>query len=328
MSAHDHDPGPGHAHAHGGHSHGPSRETERGALQAALALIVTYMVAEVVAGALASSLALLSDAAHMLTDAVALAMSLAASRLAQRPAGGAMTYGLGRAEILSAQANGVTLLVLGVLIVVDAIRRLVSPTGVEGVPVLVVAIVGIAVNLAAAAILARGSDPAHPRSLNVEGSYRHIITDLYGFIATAVAAGVIIATGFHRADAIASVIIAGLLLHAAYGLLKQSGRVFMEAAPEGLDPQEIGPVLAAQPGVVEVHDLHVWEVTSGFPALSAHIVVQAGDDCHERRRELQRLVGDRFGIDHTTLQVDHEAGPQPPLQIEVRGRVTGAHPPG
>jgi cobalt-zinc-cadmium efflux system protein len=289
---------------------------ERAALTRALALILAFMLVEVVAGVLASSLALLSDAAHMLTDAVALAVSLAAARLAVRPAGGVMTYGLGRVEILSAQANGVTLLVLSVVIVIDAVQRLVSPPTVAGTPVLVVALAGILVNLVAARILAGDSE----RSLNVEGSYRHILTDLYGFIATAVAAGVILVTGFDRADAIASLIIAGLLLHAAYGLIKESGRVFMEAAPAGLDPAEIGHTLAAQPGVVEVHDLHVWEVTSGFPALSAHVVVQAGDDCHDRRRALQRVVQDHFGISHTTLQVDHEAAAQPPLQIEVDPR--------
>jgi cobalt-zinc-cadmium efflux system protein len=306
-----------HSHSHA-HTHVPSRETERGALKAALALIVAFMIVEVTVGALASSLALLSDAAHMLTDAVALAMSLAAARLAARPASGAMTYGLGRAEILSAQANGTTLLVLSVLIVIDAVRRLIAPTDVRGLPVLIVALAGVLVNLAAAAILARGAGAT--RSLNVEGSYRHILTDLYGFIATAVAAGVILATGFRRADPLASLVIAGLLLHAAYGLLMASGRVFMEAAPAGLDPAQIGQALAGQLGVVEVHDLHVWEVTSGFPALSAHVVVRAGDDCHERRRVLQALVHDRFGIDHTTLQVDHEAAAQPPLQIELPGR--------
>ena len=306
-----------HAHSHHDHSHhhGPSRETERGALKAALILIVVFMLAEVTAGVLASSLALLSDAAHMLTDAAALGVALVAARLAARPAGGTMTYGLGRAEILSAQANGITLVILSVVIVADALRRLVSPLRVDGLPVLIVALAGVVVNLTAAAILARGSGAQ--RSLNVEGSYQHIVTDLYGFIATAVAAVVIMATGFDRADPIASLIIAGLLLHAAYGLLRESGRVFMEAAPTGLDPDEIGRTLAGQPGVVEVHDLHVWEVTSGFPALSAHVVVRAGDDCHERRRLLQRMVGERFGISHTTLQVDHEAAPQPPLQIEV-----------
>ncbi|HUZ29117.1 MAG TPA: cation diffusion facilitator family transporter, partial [Solirubrobacteraceae bacterium] len=149
------------------------------------------------------------------------------------------------------------------------------------------------------------------------GSYRHILTDLYGFIATAVAAAVILGTGFQRADPIASLVIAALMLYAAYGLLKASGRVFLEAAPAGLDPERVGPELAAQPGVVEVHDLHVWEVTSGFPALSAHVVVRSGADCHELRRELQTLLRDRFDVRHTTLQVDHEAADQPPLQIEV-----------
>lgn len=305
------------AHDHA-HSHTPTRSAERGALKAALILIVAFMLAEVTVGVLARSLALLSDAAHMLTDAVALAIALVAARLASRPASGAMTYGLGRAEILSAQANGVTLLLLSVLIVIDAISRLVSPPHVRGGPVLIVAIAGVAVNLLAARILARGSGA--DRSLNVEGSYRHIITDLYGFMATAVAAIVILTTGFSRADAIASLVIAAILLHAAYRLLVASGRVFMEAAPAGLDPERIGRELAAQPGVVEVHDLHVWEVTSGFPALSAHVVVRAGDDCHERRRQLQRVVQERFGIGHTTLQVDHEAAAQPPLQIEVPQR--------
>jgi cobalt-zinc-cadmium efflux system protein len=227
-----------------------------------------------------------------------------------------MTFGLGRAEILSAQANGITLLVLGLLIVYDAIRRLGSPSGVDGAAVVIVAIVGVAVNLLAARVLSpRDSDGE--RSLNVEGSYKHIITDLYGFIATAAAGIVVLATGFSRADPIASLLIAGLMLHASYGLLKASGRIFMEAAPSDLDPGQIGRVLAAHTGVVEVHDLHVWEVTSDFYALSAHVVVRAGDDCHARRHELQRLLDERFGIRHTTLQVDHEAAAQPPIQIEV-----------
>jgi cobalt-zinc-cadmium efflux system protein len=278
----------------------------------ALALILAFMAVEIVAGVLASSLALLSDAGHMLTDAAALALSLAAARLAARPAFGALTYGLGRAEILSAQANGLTLLVLAGLIIYGAIVHLVSPPEVRGGVVLAVALAGIPINLLAVRILSGGA--GSERSLNVEGSYRHLLTDLYGFIATAIAAVVILATGFDRADAIASLFIAGLMLQAAYHLLKASGRVFMEAAPAGLDPDEIGRTLARQPGMVEVHDLHVWEVTSGFAALSAHVVVRAGDDCHELRRSLQRLLEDRFDIHHTTLQVDHEAGP---LQIEL-----------
>ncbi|HEY8625148.1 MAG TPA: cation diffusion facilitator family transporter [Solirubrobacteraceae bacterium] len=235
-----------------GHSHGGHRDADRGALRSALVLISAFMLAEVVAGLLASSLALLSDAAHMLTDAAALAISLWASKLAARPARGAMTYGLGRVEILSAQANGVTLLVLSVVIVLDAISRLVSPPRVDATPVLIVAIAGAAVNVVAARILAGRGEGR--RSLNVEGSYRHILTDLYGFLATAVAAVVILATGFERADAVASLVISALMLRAAYALLKASGRVFMEAAPADIDPDEVGRTLAAQPGVVEVHD--------------------------------------------------------------------------
>jgi len=280
------------------------------------------MAAEVTAGILASSLALLSDAAHMLTDAAALALSLAAARLATRPAHGAMTFGLGRAEILSAQVNGITLLVLSALIIYDAISRLISPPHVRGGIVIVVAIVGIAVNLIAARILAPKNVD---RSLNVEGSYRHILTDLYGFVATAIAGVIVVATGFSRADPIASLVIAGLMLYAAFRLLMASGRIFMEAAPAGIDPGEIGHTLAAQPGVVQVHDLHIWEVTSGFPALSAHVVVHAGDDCHARRRALQNLLEERFDIHHTTLQVDHDAASQAPLQIELSPGVDSPH---
>jgi cobalt-zinc-cadmium efflux system protein len=305
-----------HSHQHG-HGIGTGRAAERSALRAALVLIVSFMLVEVVTGVLAHSLALLSDAAHMLTDAVALAVSLFAARLASRPARGAMTYGLGRAEILSAQANGITLLVLSVLIIIEAVSRLVAPPAVRGGPMLVVALVGVVVNLAAARVLARGTGAE--RSLNVEGSYRHILTDLYGFAATAVAAILILTSGFERADAIASLIVAALLLQAAYGLLVASGRVFMEAAPAGLDPEQIGRELAAVPGVVEVHDLHVWEVTSGFSALSAHVVVRVGEDCHARRRDLQRMLTERFSVRHTTLQVDHEAAEQPPLQIGLPG---------
>jgi cobalt-zinc-cadmium efflux system protein len=292
------------------------RHADQRALTLALALIVAFMVVEVVSGVIASSLALLSDAAHMLADAGALAMSLIAARLATRPARGSMTYGLGRAEILSAQANGVTLLLLAVLIAYGAIARLVTPPAVRGWWMLAVALAGVVVNVLAAANLGGGA--GRRMSLNVKGSYLHILTDLYGFIATAAAAVVILATGFGRADSIASLLIAGLMLRAAYGLLKASGRVFMEAAPTGLDPERIGQLLARQPGVVEVHDLHVWEVTSGFPTLSAHVVVGPGVDCHELRRTLQGVLAERFELRHTTLQVDHAAAPQRPLQIEVK----------
>jgi cobalt-zinc-cadmium efflux system protein len=302
---------------------------DAGRLKAALAVILIFMAAEITVALVSSSLALLSDAAHMLTDAAALALALVAARLAARPASGAMTFGLGRAEILSAQANGMTLLVLALVIVYGAVRHLISPLNVEGAPVLVVALVGIAVNLVVARILGgHGHGHAHGRdqprrSLNVEGSYQHILTDLFGFTATAAAAIVILTTGFQRADAIASLLIAAVMLHASRGLLGASVRVMMEAAPAGIDPDAIGRVLAGQAGVTEVHDLHIWEVTSGFPAISAHVVVDAGHDCHEVRRALSRLLEDRFGLAHSTLQVEHARAAQPPLQIELtdtRGR--------
>jgi cobalt-zinc-cadmium efflux system protein len=260
------------------------------------------MAAEVVVGILAHSLALLSDAAHMLTDAGAIGLSLVALALAARPAAGAMTYGLKRAEILSAQANGVTLLVLAGLIVYEAIHRLVEPPEVRGWPVLIVALVGIAVNLVATWQLAK----ANRENMAVEGSFQHIVTDLYAFIGTVIAAAIILTTGFVRADAIASLFVAALMLRAAYGLLKDSGRVLLEASPQGMNPGEIGRALATFPEVKNVHDLHVWQIASGFPALSAHVLVSPGADCHAIRRELAELIHERFGIDHTTLQVDHE----------------------
>jgi cobalt-zinc-cadmium efflux system protein len=288
---HDHD-----------HVHGFSTEADAGKLTLALGLIAGFMAVEVAVGIFASSLALLSDAAHMLTDAAAIGLSLVAVRLAARPAKGAMTYGLGRAEILSAQINGITLLVLALLIFYEAVRRLVNVPHVDAGPMLATALAGVALNLLVTWVLSQ----ANRRNMGVEGSFQHIVTDLYAFAATAIAAAVILATGFNRADAIASIFVAALMLRAAYGLLKASGRVFLEAAPAGVDPREIGMALAAQPGVAEVHDLHVWEVTSGFPALSAHVLVAGDTDCHAKRRELTQLLHDRFQIEHSTLQVDHE----------------------
>jgi cobalt-zinc-cadmium efflux system protein len=299
-----------HGHEHLGHSHGVSSDADVGKLTIALALIVGFMVVEVVIGIVAHSLALLSDAAHMLTDAAAIGLSLLAVRLARRPAEGVMTYGLKRTEILSAQFNGATLLILAGFIIFEAIRRLINPPSVTASLMLAVALIGIVVNLGATWTLSR----ANRQSMNVEGSFQHILTDLYAFVGTAVAAAIILATGFDRADPIASLLVAGLMLRSAYGLLKASGRVLLEGAPEGLDPEEIGTALASQSGVREVHDLHVWEVTSGFPALSAHVLVDTETDCHAKRRELAALLHSRFGIDHTTLQVDH-AGEQL-LEIE------------
>jgi cobalt-zinc-cadmium efflux system protein len=295
-----------HSHHHHGHVHfdAAAADTSRTRLYVALGLILALMAGELTVGVVAHSLALLSDAGHMLTDAAAIALALLALRLAARPAGGMLTFGLRRVEILSAQANGVTLVVLAAFVTYEAIHRLVDPPHVRAGLVLALALAGAVVNLAASAILA-GADR---RSLNIEGSYQHILTDLFGFLGTAVAAGVILATGFRRADPIVSLLIAGLMVRSGAGLLLASGRVFLEAAPDGLDPEAVGRALVAEPGVIEVHDLHVWEVTSGFPALSAHVLVGSDSDCHAARRAMEAMLHERFGLDHTTLQVDHEGG--------------------
>jgi cobalt-zinc-cadmium efflux system protein len=283
------------------HDHGASAETEIRPLTVALALIVAFMAVEVAVAVVADSLALLSDAAHMLVDAGALGLSVWAARLARRPASGGMTFGFRRAEILAAQANGITLLLLGLAIVVEAIRRLVSPPDVRGGLVLATAIVGAAVNVAALWQVSR----ANRRSLNVEGSFRHLLTDLYAFAGTAVAGLIVWTTGFQRADPIASIAVAASMLLTAWPLLRRSGRVLLEGAPEGVSPEEIAAAIGAHTGVTNVHDLHVWEISSGFPALSAHVLVGRGEDCHTIRRDLEAMLHERFAIDHTTLQVEH-----------------------
>ena len=291
----------GHGH---GHDHGVSAETDRRRLVIALALLVGFAAAEVTVGLLAGSVALLADAGHMAADAAALGLALLAIGLAARPPRGALTYGLKRAEPASALANAVTLAVLAVVFTIQAIGRLIEPADVDAGLVLAVALAGIPVNLAATWVLA-GADR---RSVNMEGAFQHVVTDLYAFVATAVAATVILATGFDRADPIAALLVAALMTRAAWGLARESGRIFLEAAPAGVDVAEIGNALAASPGITSVHDLHVWELTSGFPALSAHVIVGAREDCHERRAELDTLLHERFGIDHATLQVEHDQG--------------------
>jgi cobalt-zinc-cadmium efflux system protein len=303
--------GAGHAHGHAGHTHGVAENADTKRLAGALALIVAFMAVEVVVGILSHSLALLSDAAHMLTDAGALMMSLWVIRLMRRPAGGNLTFGLKRADILSAQANGATLLVLGVLIVYEGIHRLVQPPPAGGMAMLVVAIVGVGVNLLATWQLSK----ANRQSMNIEGSFQHILTDLIGFIMTAAAGAVILLTGWLRADGVAAIIIALVMLRAAFNLLRDSGRVLLEAAPAELDVQEIGDALASYPPVTNVHDLHVWQISAGFPSLSAHVLVGQDENCHAIRRQLEQLLDDRFAIRHTTLQVDH-ARARPLIQIE------------
>jgi cobalt-zinc-cadmium efflux system protein len=295
-----------------------SGTADRRLLAASLTLLLAFMVAEVVFGILANSLALLADAGHMLTDAAALALALAAASLAARPAGGRWTFGFGRVEILAAQANGLTLLLFGIWIVYEAIRRLVDPPNVDAGVVGIVAAAGIAVNMIVVALLSR----ARRQSLNVRGAYLHIVTDLAAFVGTGIAAALILLTGWNRLDPVASLLVAALMFGAAWSLLRESGRIFLEGAPASAPPADVGPAIVAHPGVVETHDLHVWTVTDGFPALSAHVLVQPGADCHRIRLELEALLHERFGIDHTTLQVEH-VGTARGLEITRAGSSKG-----
>ncbi|MDX6407890.1 MAG: cobalt-zinc-cadmium efflux system protein [Gaiellaceae bacterium] len=278
--------------------------TDRRALTIALVLVVLLMAAEIVAGTIGHSLALLADAGHLLTDAAALGFALVASAMAARPATGRWTFGYSRLEILAAQANGITLGLIALWIVWSAVHRLVDPQDVRGGLVLVVALGGVGVSIAASLVLARASR----ESLNVRGAFLHLLTDVAAFGAAALAGGLVLATGWDRFDPIASLAVAALMLWSSAQLLRESTLIFLERAPSDADPDAIGRALVAEQDVVEVHDLHVWTVTSGFPALSAHVLVTPGADCHAARRRLELVLSERFGLTHTTLQVEH-AGP-------------------
>jgi cobalt-zinc-cadmium efflux system protein len=259
------------------------------------------MAGEIVAGVIAHSLALLADVGHMLTDGAALAFALLASAMAARPAAGRWTFGYSRLEILAAQANGITLGLIAIWVVWSAVHRLIDPREVRGGLVLVVALGGALVSLIASVVLARASR----ESLNVRGAFLHIATDVAAFGAAALAGGLILATGWNRFDPIASLVVAALLLWSSVQLLRESTTIFLERAPSDADPETIGRALVTERDVVEVHDLHIWTVTSGFPALSAHVLVAPDADCHAARRRLENILSERFGLTHTTLQVDH-----------------------
>jgi cobalt-zinc-cadmium efflux system protein len=283
------------------HDHGRSANADRRWLGAALAVVLAFMVAEVIAGLLAHSLALITDAAHMLTDAAALAVAIIAARIAQRPARGAFTYGFARVDALSGQLSGITLILLAVWFAVEAIARLMHPSDVEGGVVIVVALVGIAINLLAT-WLAGNADRA---SLNVRGVVAHLVTDVWAFAATAVAGVVVLVSGWTRADPLASLVVAAIMAWTGARLVQAAGRVFLEASPAAIDPQALGQELAAVDGVAEVHDLHVWEIGPAATALSAHVLVRPSHDCHEVAARLREGLFERHGIGHVTLQTDH-----------------------
>ena len=272
------------------------------------------MAFEVGAAVFANSLALLADAGHMLVDVGAIACSLLAINLAARPETGSHTYGLKRAEILAAAANAIALLVVAALVTFGAIGRLVHPATVDGAVLIVVAAVGVAVNLAATMTMSR----ANRESLNIEGAYKHILTDLYGFAGTLIAGIVIVTTGFDRADPIASLVVVLLMLRAAAQLLRPAVHILLEATPDDIDLEEVRRHLIELPEVQSVHDLHAWTLTSALPILTAHVVVS--DECFrsgDAGRVLDHLQGclsGHFDVAHSTLQfesaghLEHELG--------------------
>ncbi|HEV2820058.1 MAG TPA: cation diffusion facilitator family transporter [Solirubrobacteraceae bacterium] len=283
------------------HAHPVPVNSDQRWLGVALAITGVLVALEVVAGLLTGSIALLSDAAHNVTDAASIALALLAARLALRPPSGGLTFGLRRMEILSAQVNGATLLVLAGVIAFESVGRLLDPPDIDAAPVILVGVLGGAANAAAAWALSR----ATRQSLNVRGAAQHVLADLYGSVAAVVAGVAVLSFGFLAADPLAALVVVGLMGHAGWGLLRDSGRILLEAAPEGMDVDAVGRSMSDVPGVVEIHDLHVWEITSGFPALAAHVLVAPGEDCHAARRTLETVLHDRFELQHTTLQVDH-----------------------
>ena len=273
------------------------------ALFLALVLVLGFAVIELGASLLAGSLALLADAGHMFSDSLALGLALFAAWLARRPATPERSFGWRRAEILAALANALVLIVLGLWIVVEAVRRLGDPPAVEGGWVLVTGVVGLGVNLAAARLLHGAGD-----GLNIRAALLHVLADLASSVGVVVAALVVLTTGWQGADPLAGLLIGLLVLASTVGIVRESIGILLEGTPAGIDPRAVGGAMGSSPGVVGVHDLHIWTITSGFPALSAHVLVEPRADCHAIRRELEVLLRERFELTHTTLQVEHAPG--------------------
>jgi len=284
------------------HDHDHGHRAPLRVLAFAVAIIALFTVVEIVGGLVTGSLALLADAGHMASDAASLLLALFAAWLATHPPTAARSFGYRRAEILAALANGVALVAIAIWIVVEALRRLPDPPDVAGPGVLAIGVIGLVVNVCVIAVMWR----SRRDSLNIDAAFRHVMADAAGSVGVIASGAIIVATGWTLVDPILSMAIALLILVGAWGVLRQSVRILLEVAPSGMDIDALGEAIAARPGVVEVHDLHVWTITSGFDALSAHIVVAGDEDCHRRRREVAAFLHERFGIRHATLQTDHE----------------------
>lgn len=293
--------GHGHAHHHH-HPHHHGADAGR-TLTAALVMNAGYTALQVVVGVLAGSVALLADAGHNLSDVLALGVALGAVWFARRPATPRRSFGYRRAEILAALVNALSIVAVSGIILYEAIRRLTDPPDVPGGWLMAVAAGGIAVNALSAWIIhraGRGRD-----DLNLRASFLHLAGDALASLGVLIAGALVLAFGWRIADPVIAIAIAGLIAASAWGVLRESVLVLLEAAPRGTDPEAVGAALAAAGGVVEVHDLHIWSVSSDFPAISAHVVVTHDSDCHRVRRELEELLAHRFGIAHSTLQMEH-----------------------
>jgi cobalt-zinc-cadmium efflux system protein len=265
----------------------------------ALAVNLALVAIGVVGALVFDSVALLADAGHVLSDAAAIGIGLAAAAMAARPARGRRTFGLHRTEIMAALLNGLTLAGVAVFVFVEAVGRLSNPPDVEGWGVIAVGVIGLAGNVVATVVLVGGDRT----DLNLEAVMRHSAADALGSVGVVLAGAVVLLTGWGYADPIAGIAIGLLILGGAWGLIREAVDVLMEAAPAGIDVPEVGRAMAAVPGVREVHDLHVWTVTSGFPALAAHVLAAHDEDVDEVRTRVEDLLHDRFEIHHTTLQV-------------------------
>jgi cobalt-zinc-cadmium efflux system protein len=299
------------AHHHH-HALDQRRSRNRRRLWTALAINVALFAAAIVGGILTGSLALLADSGHLLSDVAAIAVGLVAASLAARAPTPDRTFGYQRVEIFGALVNGVTLLAISVVIVVGAVIRLSDPPDVEGWGVLALGLVGLVGNAAATWVLWSGER----EDINLEGVLRHSAADALGSLGVILAGALVVTTGWDGADAVVSIAIAALIAASSWRLLKEPVGVLMEAAPPGIDVREVGRAMSSDPDVVEVHDLHVWAVTSGFPALSAHLVVRRGADRDRVRTRVEQLLRDRFRIGHTTLQVVEEGDTSDLIAIE------------
>ncbi|MED3689684.1 cation diffusion facilitator family transporter [Peribacillus butanolivorans] len=290
----------GHSHDHGHHHH---HSENKKALLASFLLISTFMVVEVIGGFMTNSLALLSDAGHMLSDAAALCLSYTAIRLGEKKATQTKSYGYKRFEIIAACLNGLTLIVISVFIFIEAIRRFVNPPEVQSLGMLMISIIGLLVNIIAAWILMSGDKDDN---LNVRSAFLHVIGDMLGSVGAIAAALLIYFFDWGIADPIASVVVAILIIISGIRVVRDSFHILMEGTPYQVDMEEVKTSLKELPNVSDVHDLHIWTITSGFLTMSCHVVIDENGNHDTVLAEVQKLLHDQFGIEHSTIQVERQ----------------------